>query len=230
LPVGGISYVPLRPGAAFGVTGLLSVELPDTVRKGEVYTIIVRQVTDAVARAKQGETDLIRWRRIVGSYQITVPVRRKEMVLPREIRLLSVLRWILKSVPVDDRWYPVFSRHVGLIGDRVGALGGDPSQVEPSPDGTGGEAHGEPVPEHERTHCYDGKVTGLIYDCFGEFEGFLLDTCGTEIVFHAREHQIEDLVRIAWRERIAITVVSSTAHPHRPLSIILRHAPEPYQA
>ena len=45
-------------------------------------------------------------------------------MLPRETRLLSVLRWILKSVPEDDRWYPVFSRYVGLIGDRVGALGG----------------------------------------------------------------------------------------------------------
>jgi len=41
-----------------------------------------------------------------------------------------VLRWILKSVPPDDRWYPVFSRYVGLIGERVGALGGDPSSVE----------------------------------------------------------------------------------------------------
>jgi hypothetical protein len=98
--------------------------------------------------------------------------------------------------------------------------------VEASPAGTGGE----PVPEHERTHEYNGKVTGLIYDCFGDFEGFLLDDCGTELVFQAREHRIEELVRIAWRERIAITVVISAAHPRRPLSLILRRAPEPYQA
>ena len=100
LPVGGISYVPLPPGAAFGLTGLLSIELPDTVHKGEVYTILVRQVTEAGARripvpevtgdqlrknprgaralaatqdAAQGAVSLIRWRQIVGSYRIHHP-------------------------------------------------------------------------------------------------------------------------------------------------------------
>lgn len=229
MPVGGISYVPLPPGVAFGLTGLLSVHLPATVRRGEVYTIVVRQVTNAVAKPvapTHGETGLVRWRRIVGSYQVTIPVRNKEAILPRETRLLSVLRWILKSVPVDDRWYPVFSRYVQLIGERVSALGGDPTQVGASPAGTGGET----AREIERMHEHNGKVTGLIYDCFGDFEGFLLDECGTEARFYAREHQIEALVRIAWCERIAITVMTSSAAPRRPLSIILRRAPEPFQS
>jgi hypothetical protein len=81
MPVGGISYVPLPPGAAFGLTGLLTVDLPDTVHKGEVYKIVVRQVTDtfasrppviaksnqrlAVAISNPGSVDLIRWRPIV---------------------------------------------------------------------------------------------------------------------------------------------------------------------
>jgi hypothetical protein len=245
MPVGGISYVPLPPGAAFGLTGLLSVDLPDTVHKGELYKIIVRQVTDTFTRrppvirkidqelgtaSNAGSADLIRWRRIVGTYQITIPVRTKEVILVAETRLLSVLRWILQSVPAGNRWYPVFSRYVGLIGDRVGGLGGDPNVVKPSPDGSGGEPGVGPASEPEPTRRYDGKITGLIYDCFGDFEGFLLDDCGTELVFQAREHRIEELVRIAWRERIAITVVSSAAHPRRPLSLILRRAPEPYQA
>jgi hypothetical protein len=242
LPVGGISYVPLPPGASFGVTGLLSVDLTDAVRRGDVYTIVVRQVTDAPPTRVAGggieggtathvPTRLIRWRRIAGSYQVTIPVRTRDVILPREMRLLSVLRWILRSVDDQDRWLPVFSRYVGLIGDRVGALGGDPDLVEPSPDGSGGEARPSPgKPEPGRRATHDGKVTGLVYDCFGDFEGFLLDDCGTEIAFQAREHEIEALVRTAWRERIAITVVSGAAHPHRPLSIILRRAPEPFQA
>ena len=245
MPVGGISYVPLPPGAAFGLTGLLSVDLPDTVHKGEVYKIIVRQVTDTFARrppvirkinqelaavSNAGSADLIRWRRVVGTYQITIPVRSKEVILVAETRLLSVLRWILQSVPAGNRWYPVFSRYVGLIGDRVGGLGGDPNAVKPSPDGSGGEPGGGPAPEPEPTRRYDGKITGLIYDCFGDFNGFLLDDCSTEIEFYAREHQIEALARIAWRERIAITVVTMAMHPRRPVSITLRRAPEPFQA
>lgn len=234
LPVGGISYIPLPPGITINLTGLLSVNLPATVRRGEVYTIVVRQVTNAAAKpvsaAASGGSGLIRWRRIVGSYQVTIPVCTKEAILPRETRLLSVLRWILKSVPAGDRWYPVFSRYVGLIAERVGALGGDPSRVEASPAGSEGEAGRKPGQEQERTEHHDGKVTGLIYDYFGDFEGFLLDVDGKEVAFHAREHQIEALARIAWHERIAITVVTCSAYSRRPLSIILRRAPEPCQS
>jgi hypothetical protein len=225
------------------------VDLPDTVHKGEVYKIVVRQVTDtfarrppviakgnqrlAVAVSNTGSVDLIRWRRIVGTYQITIPVRTKEVIVVRETRLLSVLRWILRSVPTDNRWYPVFSRYVDLVGDRVGGLGGDPSTVEPSPDGSGGEPGQEPgdgpIHEPERTRNYEGKITGLIYDCFGDFKGFFLSDCGREMEFDAREHRIEALARVAWRERIAVVVVTTITHPRRPLSVILRRAPEPFQ-
>jgi len=237
LPVGGIIYIPLPFGVTHGLTGLLSVELPATVRKGDEYTIVVRQLTNVVEKSIRsiaiesgyGGTGLNRWRQVVGSYQVTIPIRTKEMILPRESRLLSVLRWILKSVPKEDRWYPVFFRYVNLIGERVRALGGDPGKIIGTSDGSGGELiHEVEVPQ--RVPISEGKVTGLIYDCFGDFEGFILDVCGKEIRFKAREHQIEHLVEIAWRERITITVVSCTSDPHRPLSIVLRRAPEPHQS
>lgn len=253
LPAGGIGYVPLPPGAAFGLTGLLTLDLPETVKKGELYRVVVRQVTDAAAQPVQQPSEvviakgrggaaavvsrpLLRWRRIVGSYQITIPVRKMEVMLPAEIRLLAVLRWILQSMAIDDRWYQVFSRYVSLIADRVGALGGDPNQVQGSPEGI----PGGPGEELEEPECppvergpvcrFEGKITGVTYDCFGDFEGFVLDTCGKEIWFNAREHEIEELVRMAWRERIAITVVVRAADQRRPISIILRPPPEPCQS
>ncbi len=70
----------------------------------------------------------------------------------------------------------------------------------------------------------------LIYDCFGDFEGFLLDVCGKEFRFFAREHEIEKLVEQAWRQRIAIGVVVRIADKRRAISIILRRAPEPFQS
>jgi hypothetical protein len=237
-PASGFTYLPLPPGAAFGLTGLLSVDLPDTVRKGEVYKIIVRQVTDAVGEppieiqiakgrsSSKAETapGQLRWRQVVGSYQITIPVRIKDRILPRETRLLAVLKWILESLSAQDRWFPVFSRYVDMIADRVGALGGNPDDVEPSPTGAPVRA----PHEHERALAFDGKVAGIIYDCFGDFEGFLVDDCGDEVCFHSREREMESLVRLAWRERIAITVTARPSTPHRPSSIILRRPPTPY--
>ena len=250
VPTGGISYVPIPPGAAFGLTGLLTIDLPETVKKGEAYTIVVRQVTDAmparvfeppgIAKAAAGAkaagaADLLRWRQIVGSYQITVPVRTKDVMLVPEMRLLSVLRWNLEQMSTSERWYRVFSRYVGTIEDRVRGLGGDPEGVEGSPAGLPGDRGEEPDGRPDGRPCepfdrgptcrYDGKVVGLLYDCFGDFEGFLLDDCGREIRFVARERQIEELIDRAWRERIAITVVVREAAKRRPVEIILRRRP-----
>ena len=249
------------------MTGLLTVDLPETVKKGEVYRIVVRQVTDAAAKPVQpppevvirkgarasrtsaaavagiqvaaGARPILRWRRIVGSYQITIPVRTKEVMLPAETRLLSVLRWNLGRMSTDERWYQVFSRYVGLIGDRVGALGGDPDTVEGSPRASPAAeerpttspvavtAIASAIPRTAGPTCtYDGKVSGVVYDCFGDFEGFILDDCGREIRFVVREHEMETLVRFAWRERVAISVVVRVADRRRPVSIILRRAPE----
>lgn len=99
-----------------------------------------------------------------------------------------------------------------------------------SPTGEGGEQceeHcGEPTVQGDRCTAYDGKVSGLIYNCFGGSDGFLLVNCEIQLTFRARKHQIEELVRIDWRERIALAVVTEIAHPNRPLSIILRRAPK----
>src|SRR5439155_8331897 len=83
------------------------------------------------------ESSKIEWRRVLGAFQITIPVSTKAGLLDREERLLSVLRWIAEAIPSDNRWYPVFVRYLGQVGDRVTGLGGDPDQIVASPDGTG---------------------------------------------------------------------------------------------
>jgi hypothetical protein len=72
-----------------------------------------------------------------------------------------------------------------------------------------------------------GKIVGVSYDRFGDFEGFMLETEeGHEHTFHAREHAIEELVRVAWAERIVITVHVEAHRPERPASIVLRRPPK----
>ena len=70
---------------------------------------------------------------------------------------------------LTDRWYPVFQRYLQQVGGRVTDLGGDPSTIEPSPSGE----PARPKPGDER--CVTGKVVGIIFDHFGDFEGFILD-------------------------------------------------------
>ncbi len=68
-----------------------------------------------------------------------------------------------------------------------------------------------------------GKVAGLVFDRFGDFEGFLLeDLRGGEHRFESREPEVRQLVHRAWGERIVTTVLTERHLPQRPVSIILR--------
>jgi hypothetical protein len=69
---------------------------------------------------------------------------------------------------------------------------------------------------------YTGKITGLVYDRFGEFDGFLLDTEDGQRAFDTREDAIEDLVGRAWSEGIVVTVFVELSEPWRPVRFVLR--------
>src|SRR5581483_1813069 len=164
-PAGGITYVPIPPGSGGDYAGLLAVEPPERLREGHEFSIVVRQVTNAfstrlrekrsqdtgggkkgkkaaaaAAVAQEGpmgrdQYDYRQWRRVLGAFQLTAPVRPKEALLFREERHLSVLRWIAESIPKSSRWHPVFERYIDVIGSRVISFGGDPAHVKPSPYG-----------------------------------------------------------------------------------------------
>jgi hypothetical protein len=161
-----------------------------------------------------------------GAFQISIPVSTKELLLEREEVLLSIFRGIAEAIPVGDRWYPVFQRYLKLIAIRVGEMGGDPSQITPSPDGYSGipRFRHRPVCDFEE-ECleFTGKIEALVYDHFGDFDGFVLELRhGGEHRFFSREADIEALAREAWAERIVTSVVVEREHCHRPLHLILR--------
>ncbi len=133
---GGMTYIPIPEGEGSNFAGMLSVDLPATVKKGEVYTIVVHQVTSEGRATLTHEAvglPSIRRRKILGSFQITIPVVHKEEMLVHEEVLLSNLRWIQLAIPATNRWFDVFNRYVSQIGDRVDALGGNAGKVVPSP-------------------------------------------------------------------------------------------------
>ncbi|KIP17982.1 hypothetical protein KY49_3608 [Burkholderia sp. MSHR3999] len=241
---GGITYVPVPPGGNINYAGLLSVVVPEHLPHGNTYTVAVRQVTNAFGRRTPPpppppaiterrrtavvEPAQIEWRRVVGAFQLTIPVKAKATLLKREERDYSVLLWIAEAIPHHNRWHPVFSRYLQRIAGRVSAFGGNPAHILPSPTGEGRHLPGkEGGPEARR--AFTGKIAGLVFDCFGDFEGFLLDTEDGERRFSSREKDLAGLAERVWRERLRITVWAERDEPHRPLSIIVREPPTPFE-
>jgi hypothetical protein len=83
------------------------------------------------------------------------------------------------------------------------------------------ETRGDGRPR-ERQISYTGRVSGLIFDRFGEFEGFLLEADGHERKFFSRERKIEEIVVRAMREDRRVTVVADRDDRERPITIIVR--------
>ena len=184
-----------------------------------------------------------RRRFVYGAFQINIPVSVKSEMLVPEERNLSFFRWIQEAIPATSRWYPVFQRYITQLAGKVTALGGDGSNVPPSQSGswpglpgfgtgTGigkGPVHGhEPCSDHGHRDChsYTGKIDGIIYDHFGDFEAFILETFeGERRRFESHEEPVLKLVQRAWAHRILATVLVHHDRPERPLEITLHGAP-----
>jgi len=144
---GGIIYIPIpASGSELNYAGLLYVDLPATVRSGQVFNISVRQITNTFAEqpepphimsrlnvAAATASSTIEWRCVLGAFQFSIPIRTKEVLLEPERRLLSVFRWIEQAIPQDNRRYYVFKRYTYQLANRVDAFGGDSSKVKASP-------------------------------------------------------------------------------------------------
>jgi hypothetical protein len=233
---GGITFIPLPEGSGEGANfaGLIQISLPPGIRRGQLYQVIIRQLTNGYGQAappppriaagarSQVAAPALRWRKVLGTFQINIPVSTKEVLLEREELRLSIFRWIAESIPHSSRWWPVFRRYLELIAIRVGEMGGDPGKILPSPNGYGGLPQ---PPKEPHRHEYTGKIEALVYDHFGDFEGFALELYdGAKHRFDSREDEVEELVREAWEDRIVTTVVVSAEHRHRPLSISLKRS------
>ena len=238
-PAEGATFLPVPPVTA-RTSGLLTVDLPAGIKKGDSYTIGVRQLTQGhlepiiIERGGPGRRpqaaqlpEVLDWRRATGAFQVNIVISTREQLLEPEERLLAWLRFLAGSLPAASRWYPVWQRYLEQIAGRVSGFGGDPGKILPSPTGT--------VPHHHilpKDHPleFTGKVTGLVHDRFGDFEGLLLLTeHGQEESFRSREHAIEQLVTRAWAERQVISVFVMARDPHVPVTIVVRRAPEPFQ-
>jgi hypothetical protein len=146
----GVTYVPVPPGAGQNFAGLFTVDLPRGVVSGQEFNIVVRRLSSrqiqaepvgpaadhAAARSPGSKTRLTEnWRYVVGSFGVRIPVTTARFMLPAEEDTLAILKWRLSQRSTSDRWFPVLSRYVSCIAERVDGLGGNSSEIMPSPEG-----------------------------------------------------------------------------------------------
>jgi L-Lysine epsilon oxidase N-terminal/L-lysine epsilon oxidase C-terminal domain len=223
----GVTYIPIPPGDALDLAGLITLELPAGIRKGQTFRIVARQVVDTPTQlpapptvntrgieaglAEAPPRKPTRSRHVIGSFQFSVLVKTEHEMLPVDERTLTALKRVIATVPLENRWYPVLQRYLSQVDHRIISLGGKPGP-------------GHHPPGEERV-CYEGKVSGLRFDRFGDFEGFSLDTEDGERTFRSREKEVEKLVREAWAGRIPILVIVEKDNRKEPQSIVLLRPP-----
>lgn len=205
--VSDVSFVPIPGNRTTAIPGLLTLQMPPGVSTGERFSVVVRQV--------EGRSG-----RVVGTFQFDVVVAGAEQILPRLVRDLSVLRHILLGIPEANRWYATFKRYVDQVADRIRAFGEEPDRIGPSSTGNGSsERPGPGAPDGEAAAT--GKVTRLLYDCFGDFEGFVIEHCGSAHRFQEVECSLERVVRHACERRQTVTVISHPGDRDRPLRLVV---------
>jgi hypothetical protein len=171
-----------------------------------------------------------------GSFRVMIPVSTAEVLLPGEEDTLAIFKARLAARSPKDPWYPVLRRYLDYQAGRVNGLGGDASQIPPSFGGApvGGVQTGGHGDHHGGRHgnghgnggrACTGKVTGLMFDHFGDFDGFLLDTGERDDRFFSREPSVRELAEVAWREHLRVTVVAEDGERAARIGSIVLHEP-----
>ena len=251
----GVTYVPIPVGTGENFAGLITVDLPTTVVKGQEFNIIVRRVTTrrgqqqvvvgvqvnsketsapnkagkkqkgdkaekaaVISESVLAERKIKNWRYVTGTFQIKIPVATADTMLAPEQNTLAILKWRFLQMSPVNRWYPVMQRYITYLSARVNALGGDADKVKPSPQG-----YWE-LPTRQPETCleYTGKICQVFFNCYGEFEGFILKDCSEEHSIKSNEPQIGELVIRALRERLKVSVYVDKKDINRICKVIIR--------
>jgi hypothetical protein len=145
--VNDVTYIPLPSSRRVNIAALISIQLPGDIKKGDPVTIKGRKTYPKGQSFKMHihQMDGVKYQ-LLGAVEMVIQVSSAEVLLEDEMRHLSVMKHIAGSIPVTDRWHPVFEKYLGYIGERVKGFGGDPDQITASPDGNGFS-----LPVHENT-------------------------------------------------------------------------------
>lgn len=120
------------------------------------------------------------------------------------------------------------------LGVKPPIVGGAPAQgdngdgfFEPGHDDWLGGTDGLEPAGKAHAAAWSGKVGGLLFNHFGDFEGFVLETYGGgHIRFFSQEAAILEIARTAWLERYVVTVLTVSAQSRRIRRVLVRGYPD----
>jgi hypothetical protein len=230
---GGVTYIPIPEGTGQNFAGLLTLEVPVGVKTGQEFEVIVRRLSSRHAKRTPPpppppgapattnappKLDLVEepterpenvvavtveqpafFRQVVGSFIVRVPVSTGEAMLIPEQMTLAVMKWRLAHLSPGNRWHPVLKLYIEYCTARLEGIGGDPSAVPASLDW-------HPELPHRDEDAVCGKVVEVLFDCHGEFEGFVLDECCGRRRVACRDRAIGELALRAARENLTLCV------------------------
>jgi hypothetical protein len=225
---GPVTYVPIPAGSGENFAGLLTVDLPPTVVQGQEFNIVVRRITTRRRQIQHPGREgselaislkgLRNWRYVVGTFQVKIPVSNQDQMLFPEENTLAIMKARLLAMPVTNRWYRVAQKYIEYLSARVDGLGGDAKSIQPSLQGVPLKTFNPSIGKLEFT----GKVCEIVYDCFGDFEGFVLCTCSGNQAFRTREKGIEQLVLRACKDRLRLSVYVEKGREARIDALVIR--------
>ena len=236
-----VTYIPIPGGTGGSFAGLLTVDLPATVRYGDEFDVVVRRITTrqvvvpappaaapaalaanaavpAACSPKKATDMALHQRKLTSSGS---PVQHESLILPGDENLLAILKWRLGQIGPGNRWYPVLLRWISYLSGRIDGMGGNASQIPASPDGyqppspVPPEARPAALP-HWKSHCGPLRPLWRLRGLHPPAEE------GHEHLFRGREPKVEELVSRAWIERTLIGVCVEPHEPEWPTSIVLR--------
>jgi hypothetical protein len=159
----------------------------------------------------------IRWRYVIGTFQVHIPVATGEQILPSEETLLAIMKWRLEQMSPSNRWYPVLIRYIDYIAARIDGLGGDAKSIPPSLSGF------LPVPEQPcKAREFTGKICEVLFDCHGDFDGFVLDDCCESHLFRSRAEAIGKLALWACQQRMTVSVCEDHGPNRKIRSLVVK--------
>ena len=126
---GNIAYIPLPINRQTNIPGLITLQLPQKVVRGQHFTVVLQQASG-------------RRRQIIGTFEISIPVQTAHELLPGEKRTLAVLKYIANNAPPGMARTEVLKRYLKQLEARLVGLGGDPAAIPASPYGAPGDYPG----------------------------------------------------------------------------------------
>jgi hypothetical protein len=203
--VGDVSYLPLVGGSSRKINpiGMIKLQLPPTVKEGQHFRVSVHQIA--------GETGAV-----VGSFELSIPVSRSELMVEQAEREFAVMRQIGAGIATSDRWSPVFNRYLDVLQDRVQGLGGN---IETKP----GNGHDHAGPHGSQVRVFTGKIRSIQYDHFGDFDGFVLENSEGEHQFFAREKRLYQIVHEAATNRLTVKVSTLRKATTKAVQVMLEY-------